>query len=163
MKMRPTTSGIGEHVEIIVVPFAEWARRGRALEDHARHSGLYLAILNLQPVHNDSAFSRCMPRESSNEKLLPFTTRWSTSAILHDLVNISRASLGFIGATGRPSRAAVSAICFVLCACTLLLYQYQAPRRPPKELPPKGGQPSSCGVMGMTDSRWPVKRNTRAI
>jgi hypothetical protein len=25
--------------------------------------GLYLAILNLQPAHNDSAFSRCMPRD----------------------------------------------------------------------------------------------------
>src|SRR5262249_43550559 len=92
--------GIGEHVEIVVVPYAEWVRRGRALEDHAGHSGLYLAILNLQPVHNDSAFSRCMPRESSNEKLLPFTTRWSTSTILQDVVNISCSSPGFIGSTG---------------------------------------------------------------
>src|SRR5262249_36060152 len=30
-------------------------------------------------------------------------------------------------AVSRTSRAAVSAICLVLCACTLLLYKYQAP------------------------------------
>jgi hypothetical protein len=58
-----------------------------------------------------------MPRESSNEKLLPFTTRWSTSAILHDLVNISRASLGFIGGDWE----ALSGRCFrnLLCAMRL--------------------------------------------